>query len=42
MFTGKPVGNANKNERSGEVLDDAWVLDVKQVTWTKVRYIYTS
>ena len=40
-FTGKPVDGANENERSGEVLNDAWILDVKQITWTKVSPIYS-
>ena len=35
---GTPVSNSNKNELSGEVLDDAWILDVREVTWTKVSH----
>lgn len=26
----------NDRELSGEVLTDAWILDVKQLSWTKV------
>ena len=29
------MGN-NDRELSGEVLSNAWILDVKQLTWTKV------
>lgn len=32
---GDPVGD-NDRELSGEVLADAWILDVKQLSWTKV------
>ena len=32
---GAPVGN-NDRELSGEVLSDVWILNVKQLTWTKV------
>ena len=32
---GDPVGD-NDQELSGEVLTDGWILDVKQLSWTKV------
>lgn len=32
---GDPVGD-NDKELSGEVLADGWILDVKQLSWTKV------
>ena len=32
---GEPVGN-NDRELSGEVLADGWILDVRQLSWTKV------
>ena len=35
MNIGDPVGD-NDRELSGEVLSDGWILDVKQLSWTKV------
>ena len=32
---GDPVGY-DENKLSGEVLADGWILDVKQLSWTKV------
>ena len=32
---GEPVGD-NDRELSGEVLADGWILDVRQLSWTKV------
>ena len=34
MYLGDPVGRGNN--RSGKVLSDGWILDVKQLSWTKV------
>lgn len=36
---GQPVGD-NDRELSGEVLADGWILDVKQLSWTKVVASY--
>lgn len=38
MPLGEPVGD-NERELSGEVLGDGWILDVKELSWTKVGAI---
>ena len=34
MYLGDQVGRCD--DRSGEVLSDGWILDIKLLSWTKV------